>query len=177
MFTVHTYTTIELAVMIALFIPTLYAMISGAPFVPTPMAQVRRMLNAVPLKAGMVLYDLGSGDGRLVHTAAREHHVKAIGYELSPIVWLWSQAIGIFWRSKGKLRLGNFWNQNLKDADVVVCYLLPKTMSNVQKNLFSQFKPGTFIISNSFAIEGLTPWKEIPRDREQKLGPVWIYKI
>lgn len=177
MFDVHTYTHIELAIMLALFLPTLYAMIGGAPFVPTPMPQVRRMLNAVPLKAGMTVYDLGSGDGRLVHTAAREYGVKAIGYELSPVVWLWSKALALLWRSKAELRLGNFWSQNLSDANVIVCYLLPKTMTTVQTKLFAQLKSGTFIISNSFAIEGLTPWKEIPRDRVKKLGPVWIYKI
>lgn len=169
--------TSEWIILMILLVPTMYAMMKGAPFVPTPMVQVRRMLKEAQLKPGMTIYDLGSGDGRLVHTAEREYQARAIGYELSPLVWLWARFLALFWRSKAELRFGNFWNKDISDADVIVCYLLPHSMQDVRKKLLNQLKPGTLIISHSFKMEGITPLKAIPFDREKKLGSIWIYKI
>lgn len=172
-----TLTTFQWIVIVLLLVPTLYAMMSGAPFVPTPMAQVRRMLKAANIKRGATVYDLGSGDGRLVHTAAREYHARAIGYELSPIVWLWSLLLSLVWRSSAKLRFGNFWKQDFKDADVVVCYLLPATMKQVEERLIPQLKPGTLLVSSAFRIPDWKPYKVLKSDLDQKLAPVWIYRI
>lgn len=162
--------------MTLMVIPTVYSMITGAPFVPTEMRQVRRMLEAAGLKKGMIVYDLGSGDGRLVHTAAREYGARGIGYEFSPFVWLWAKFLSLFWRSKAELRFGNFWKADLSDADVIVCYLLPHSMERMKKDLLPQLKPGALIVSHAFRIHGLEPWKELPRNREERLGPIWIYK-
>ena len=157
--------------------PTVYAMIAGAPFVPTQMEQVNRMLKSANIKKGMRLYDLGSGDGRLVHKASKEYGAIAIGYEFSPLVYIWSKFLSIFWRSEAKLRYGNFWKQNFKDADIIVCYLLPYSMKNMRTTLIPQLKPGAIIVSHAFQIEGLKPWRSLPRLREKRLGPIWIYKI
>lgn len=172
-----TLSTAEWFLAILILIPTLYAMMKGAPFVPTPMEQVRRMLKAAELKKGDVIYDLGSGDGRLVHTAARLYKAKAIGYELSPIVWAWSIVLSLFWHSSAKLRFGNFWSKDVSDAKVIVCYLLPPAMENLKKNILPQLKPGTLLVSHAFQIEGWTPYKKLERDVEKKLASVWIYKI
>ncbi len=172
-----TLSSSEWIVALLILAPTLYAMIKGAPFVPTPMAQVRRMLKEAQLKKGMVLYDLGSGDGRLVHVASKEYQVKAIGYEFSPLVWAWSKCLALFWRSGASLRFGNFWKKDLSDADVIVCYLLPHSMQEVRRKLLSQLKPGTLIISHGFKMEEIEVWRHLPFDREKKLGSIWIYKI
>lgn len=173
----HTLSTAEWIIAILLLIPTLYAMMKGAPFVPTPMEQVRRMLKAAELKPGSIIYDLGSGDGRLVHTASRLYKAKAIGYELSPLVWAWAIFLSLFWRSKAELRFGNFWNKNISDADVIVCYLLPPAMEALKSKLLPQLKPGTILVSHAFQIQEWIPYKKLERDREKKLGPVWVYKI
>lgn len=152
-------------------------MIAGAPFVPTTMDQVDRMLKAIPLKPGMKVYDLGAGDGRLVLRAAKKYGVTAVGYEFSPLVWFWSQMIRPFWNSKAKLKFGNFWKKDLSDADVIFCYLLTHSMNRIKTDLLPQLKPGTFIISHAFKMEELTPWKHIPADKVQKLSSVWIYKV
>jgi SAM-dependent methyltransferase len=170
------FSTFEIVLMTLMVIPTVYSMITGAPFVPTEMRQVRRMLKAAELKKGQVVYDLGSGDGRLVHTAAREYGARGIGYEFSPFVWLWAKFLSLFWRSKAELRFGNFWKADLRNADVIVCYLLPHSMERMKKDLLPQLKPGTLIVSHAFHIHGVKPWKEIPRIREERLGPIWIYK-
>lgn len=170
------FSTFEIVLMTLMVIPTVYSMITGAPFVPTEMRQVRRMLKAAELKKGQVVYDLGSGDGRLVHTASREYGAKGIGYELSPFVWIWAKFLSLFWRSKAELRFGNFWKADLSDADVIVCYLLPHSMERMKTDLIPNLKPGAIIVSHAFRIHGLTPWKALPRIREERLGPIWIYK-
>lgn len=152
-------------------------MIGSAPFVPTRIDQVDRMLSAVQLKPGMTLYDLGSGDGRLVHKAAKQYGANSIGYEYSPMVWLWSKFLGLFWRSGAKLKYGNFWKKNISDADVIVCYLLPKAMKRMKEEIFPKLKPGTFIISHAFRIPDFPHVKRLPRNHSKKLAPVWIYKI
>ena len=174
---VKNFSTWETLLFFAMVIPTVYAMVFGAPFVPTSMKQVRRMLEAAKLKKGMVVYDLGSGDGRLVHTAAKEHGAKAIGYEYSPFVWLWAKFLGLFWRSGAKLKFGNFWSKDISDADVIVCYLLPHSMKLMEEKLIPKLKKGTLIISHAFAIPDKKVWRKLPRVREEKLGPVWIYKV
>lgn len=160
-----------------ILIPTLYAMIAGAPFLPTEMQQVERMLKVARLKPGMKIYDLGSGDGRLVHKAAKEYKVKAVGYEFSPLVWLWAQCLRPFWRSGAHLKFGNFWHKDLSDADVLFSYLLMHSMRRMKKDIIPHLRPGTLIVSHAFQIEGMTPWKSLPRIKEKKLAPIWIYKI
>lgn len=168
---------LELLAYAILIIPTCYAMIAGAPFVPTEMVQVERMLKAADLKPGMKIYDLGSGDGRLVHTAAKKYGANAVGYEFSPLVWVWSKFLSLFWwRSKAHLKYGNFWKKDLSDADVIFCYLLTHSMKRMKEHLIPQLKPGALIVSHAFVIEGVEPWKKIPRLREEKLGPIWIYR-
>ena len=57
------FSTFEIVLMTLLVIPTVYSMLTGAPFVPTEMKQVHRMLKAADLKKDKIIYDLGSGDG------------------------------------------------------------------------------------------------------------------
>ncbi|MFA5854766.1 MAG: hypothetical protein WC846_00530 [Candidatus Gracilibacteria bacterium] len=167
----------EIIVIIILLIPTCYAMITGAPFVPTPMEQVNRMLKIAGIKNNDRLYDLGSGDGRLVHKAAREYGANAVGYEFSPLIYVWSKFLTLFWHSKAKIKYANFWNKDISDADIIVCYLLPPAMKRFKLRMLPTLKKGTIIVSHAFPLEGLKPWKSLPRLREKKLGPVWVYKI
>lgn len=175
--TFFTFSVLELVIFILIGIPTIWVMATGAPFVPTAMTQVRRMLKAANIKPGMKLYDLGSGDGRLVHLASKEYGAEAVGIEYSPLVWAWSILISPFWESKAKLRYANMWTVDLSDADIIVCYLLPKPMERMKKEILPKLKPGCLIVSHAFAIPGLKHEKRLPRDRKQKLGPVHIYKI
>ncbi len=170
------FSTIEIFLLVALLIPTVYTMVVGAPFVPTQMPQVDRMLAAANLKPGMKLYDLGSGDGRLVHKASQKYGAVAVGFEFSPLIWLWAKFLSLFWRSKAQLKYGNFWNQNLDDADVIVCYLLPHSMRRMQNELMPKLKPGTIVVSHAFEMPNSVPWKKLPGLRDQRLSPVWIYK-
>ena len=166
---------IELSLFLLLVIPTIYALL-GAPFVPTPLPRVRKMLELAKIKPGEKVYDLGCGDGRLVHLAAKEHNAKAIGFELSPPIWLWAKITQPFWRSKAKIRFRNFYKQDISDANVIVCYLMPNTLRKFQKET-NKLKKGTRIISYAFKIPNLKLIHEEPKVPEKNYSPVWVYEI
>lgn len=164
----------ELIVFAVLAVPTIYAML-GAPFVPTHMKQVKRMIDAAHLKKGMKIYDLGCGDGRLVHeSSAIVGATKAVGYEYSPIVYLWAKFLSIFWKG-GEIEYGNIWNQDFSDADVIFCYLLPHAMAKFEKVVLPQLKQNTLIVSHAFEMPNYPVYKKIPRDGTH--APVVVYKI
>jgi len=171
------FSVIELLIFCALAVPTIYVMVAGAPFVPTQRKQVERMLKAAKIKPGQKVYDLGSGDGRLVHKAAKLYGADAVGYEYSPLVWALAQILRPLYRSKAKLKYGNFWRKNLSDADVIVCYLMPHAMKRMNRDIVPKLKKGTLIISHAFRLPDLKPHRKLLRNKAQKLGPLWIYKI
>lgn len=86
------------------------------------------MLKAVKLKPKQVVYDLGCGDGRFVRIAARKYGANGIGVELNPLVYLYAK-IKSFGKKNETIICRDFRKINLKDADVVICYLLTKTMA------------------------------------------------
>ncbi len=169
---------VEFLIYMAIVVPTLYAMIAGAPFVPTPMNQVDRMLKAAKIKPGEKVYDLGCGDGRLVYKAATDYKAVAVGYEYSPFVWFWAWLLKkIAWKSSAKVLLRNFWTQDLRDADVLITYLLPHSMEHMKKLILPQLKKGARVISHAFPLEGVKEVEKLPHVKDERLGAVWIYKI
>jgi outer membrane protein assembly factor BamB len=131
-------------------------------FVPTPQDVVEKMLDLAKLKAADRLYDLGSGDGRIVVTAAKKYGCRAVGYELDKELIEAS-------RSKAKAEnvgaLATFERQDLftaelGDADVVALYLIPKQLERLVPQL-NKLKPGARIVSHEFEIPGIKPNKAI----------------
>jgi len=156
--------------------PTLAALINGAPFVPTPMKAVNTMIQKANLKDGEIVYDIGCGDGRVVHYASKKHNINATGFELSPFVYIFAKIRQFLWKSKAKILFRDFKRHDLSDADVIFCYLLPETLSKLEPKLSRELKKGTRVISYAFPI---APWQEklkIKNDLKQKLAPIWIYE-
>jgi SAM-dependent methyltransferase len=166
----------SLVILILISIPTIMAMINGAPFVPTPMERVRKMVALAKIKKGQRVYDLGCGDGRFVYIAANEYGAKATGIELSPLVYLLAIIRKFFWGSKAQIILGNFKMRDLSDAEVIFCYLLPESLKKIQPELDKQIKKGTKIFSYAFEIPN---WKLIhteERNPKLNLAPVYVYE-
>lgn len=124
----------------------------GAPYVPSSMNTVRQMLDLADVKPDEVVYDLGCGDGRIVVTAALRYQARAVGIELDPTRWLWCQILirllGL--RDKVRIQYGDFFKQDLSEASVVICYLLPETNKKLQDKLLRELRPGTRVVSNTF---------------------------
>ncbi len=167
---------LQMILVILVLIPTLIALITGAPFVPTPMERVKKMLALAKIRPREKVYDIGCGDGRMVHLAAKDYDADAVGMELSPLVYLFAKIRHFFWHSKAKIYFTDFRFWNLSDANVIVCYLLPEPLARLQEKLEKELKKGTRIISYAFPIG---TWKEkqrIERDPEHNLGPIWVYQ-
>lgn len=130
------------------------------PFVPTPQEVVDKMVELAAVKKGDVVYDLGSGDGRIVITAAKKG-ARAVGFEIDPALVKESQA-NI--RKEGVQQLAEIRHQDiltvdLSDATVVTMYLLPDVNLRLKPNLLSQLKPGSRVVSHAFDMGDWKPDK------------------
>ena len=125
--------------------------ISGAPWVPARAYDVEVLLDDAKIKPGDMYIELGCGDGRLVRAAARRG-ATAIGYELNPVLWFfaWLLSIG---QKNTHIRFGNFWKQDISKADVVLAFLVPRTMPRLGAKADHEMKNGSRLISYIFPIE------------------------
>ena len=158
-------------------IPTVYAMWFGAPWVPTPMIAVQKMIKEAKLKKGKKVYDLGCGDGRLVIEAAKIVGVTGVGFEISPPVYLLAFLRNLLNGFIATIYFKSFWNKDLSDADVVFLYLLPKAMKKLVEKFNKELKKGTLIISYAFQLKDLVLVKKIEKDAKYNVCPIWIYRI
>lgn len=135
-------------------------------FVPTPQSVVDEMLKVANVKKGDVLYDLGSGDGRIVITAAKRFGVRGIGIDIDPqrIAEANENA-----RKEGVSHLVTFKQTDLfatdiSEATVVTLYLLPRLNVKLRPKLFSDLKNGTRIVSHAFDMAEWEPEKQLKVD-------------
>jgi hypothetical protein len=131
-------------------------------YVPTPQDVVEAMLELASVKADDVVYDLGSGDGRIVITAAEKHGARAVGYEIDPrLVELSRQAIAEQQLDAiARIEHEDIFTLDLSGADVIAVYL----PSPLLERLFPQFEklpPGVRIVSHQFSIPGIRHDKTI----------------
>ena len=140
------------------------------PFVPSPQEVVDKMIELAGVKQGDVVYDLGSGDGRIVITAAKRG-ARAVGFEIDPDLVRESRE-NI--RKAGVEELAEIRNQDiltvdLSPASVVTMYLLPDVNLKLKPNLLSQLKPGSRVVSHAF---DMGDWKP---DRNERVSGRTIY--
>ena len=130
-----------------ILVPALY----GLPSVPTKLSRIRKALELVNLRPEEVLYDLGSGDGRVLIIAAREFGAQAMGIEIGPVQravsWLNVLRNGV--RHKVRIEAGNFYQSDLSAADVVFVYATSKEVTKLAEHLDKQMKPGSRLVSIS----------------------------
>ena len=124
---------------------------------PTSTSLVKKILVMSEIKPGETLYDLGSGDGRLVIAAAKDFGAIAIGIEIDPFRVLYSRLKISRLRldDKAKIVRRNFFDVDLRDADVVVVFLLKETMNNLQSKLERELAPNSRVVSELFQFDGL----------------------
>lgn len=127
-------------------------------YVPTPPEVVARMLELAELKEGDVLYDLGCGDGRIVIGAAKKYGAKGVGFDVDPkrIEQSRENAKKAGVEGKVSFRQQDIFEVDLKDADVVTLYLLPRLNVALMPQL-RKLRPGARIISHAFDMRGARP--------------------
>lgn len=128
------------------------AQTTEVPFVPTPQNVVDAMLQIADVKKDDVLVDLGSGDGRIVITAARKFGTRGFGVDIDPVNVANARAeaerVGV--KELTTFSVGDLFKTDLSKATVVTLYLLPEVNLQLRPSLFRQLKPGARVVSHDF---------------------------
>jgi ubiquinone/menaquinone biosynthesis C-methylase UbiE len=132
-------------------------------YVPTPQEVVDEMLKIADVKKGDVLYDLGSGDGRIPVTAAKRYGIRAVGIDIDParISEANENAKKNGVEKLVKFRMEDLFKANFKEATVVTLYLLPDLNEKLRPKLWRELKPGTRIVSHQFEMGDWKPEKTV----------------
>jgi hypothetical protein len=139
-----------------------------APYLPTPENVIEEMLKLGGVNKGDVLYDLGSGDGRVVIAAAQKFGTRGVGVELDPsrIQEANENAKKAGVTDRVQFLQKDLFQTDISKATVVTLYLLPDVNLKLRPRLLSQLKPGTRIVSHEFH---MGEWK--PQQVVKVLGP------
>jgi len=145
----------------------------GAGWVPTPMKAVYNMLAIAEVKPTDVVYDLGSGDGRIAVVAVKEFGAKVVGIEIDPLRFIFSwvriKLMGL--DSKVELIWGDFFKLDISEASVVTLFLSQEANDRLKKKFEEELKPETRIVSFHWIFN---EWVSVKNSEE---GEIHLYKI
>lgn len=162
---------ISFGVLLGCFIALSWFAGSDAPYVPTKMGSIRKILKLAGVKKGKKFYELGSGDGRVVIAAAKLR-AQSIGVEQSWIRVLYSR-----WNAHGQNATkgescqfyhGDIFKRTYADADIVYIFLLSKGVQKLEEKLRKELKKGAVVITQTYHFPNWKPF--------QKIGDFWLYK-
>jgi ubiquinone/menaquinone biosynthesis C-methylase UbiE len=144
--------------------------LSGGPYVPTPQRVVDEMLKIAGVGAKDNVIDLGSGDGRIVLTAAQRHGARGRGYDIDPKLVERSNAtakkLGI--ENRASFHEMDVLKAPIGDATVITLYLLPEMMRALRSRFLKELKPGTRIVSHDFDFGDWKPERSVNLELEEK---------
>ncbi|MGH7380909.1 MAG: methyltransferase domain-containing protein [Candidatus Methylomirabilales bacterium] len=149
-----------------------------APFVPTPQSVVEMMLTMAEITKDDIVYDLGSGDGRIVITAAKKYGAKGIGFEIDDDLIKEARENA---RKEGVSHLVEFRKQDvmtvdLSPATVVTLYLLPEANLRLRPRILSQLRIGARVVSHNYDMGDWAPLRAAEvRDAESSDSLHWVY--
>ena len=145
----------------------------GAPWHPLLPGTIRRILEFAELKSGEKIYDLGSGDGRVLIEAARRYDAQGVGIEIDPVkVWVSRRLVrcaGV--ADKIQILRKNFYACDVSDADVLYIYLTHQAIDKIFPAVIPRLKPSVRIVCFRFCLRGMIPVKS---DREKNL---YMYRL
>jgi protein-L-isoaspartate O-methyltransferase len=120
------------------------------PYEPSPHPVVRAMLELADVKPGDVVYDLGSGDGRIPIAAARDFGARAVGIEIDPklVAKAVANAEKAGVSDRVQFRTEDLFEADFSEATVVTLFLWPEVNIKLRPKLFAELKPGTRVVSH-----------------------------
>lgn len=148
-------------------------------FIPTPEQAIDALLNLAQVTPTDVIYDLGSGDGRILIRAAQVYGASGVGIDIDPVRI--AEA-----RSRAKIagvshqvsfRPGDLFESDFRDATIVILYLLPHLNLKLRPILFNQLQPGTQILSLDFDMGDWQPQQVIRLDHLEEECTIYYWKI
>ena len=132
-------------------------------YVPTPDEVVEAMLQVAKVTKNDVVYDLGTGDGRIPVTAAKKYGARGVGIDIDPQRIKDAnenvQKSGV--ADKVRIIQGDLFETNISEATVVTLYLLPSLNQKLMPKLMKELKPGTRIVSHAFDMGDWKPEQEL----------------
>lgn len=136
------------------------------PFVPTTDAVVAKMLEMAKVGPKDIVYDLGSGDGRIVITAAKKYGATGLGVDIDPerVKEANQNAKEAKVTDKVKFKQGDLFEVDLSPATVVTLYLLPDVNLKLRPKLLSELKPGTRVVSHNYHMGDWKPEQTVQMD-------------
>ena len=167
-----------LLIILLVFGTAAYAGLIAAPWLPVFKRDIRRVVQVADVQEGDVVYDLGSGDGRILLAIANcSKPRRIVGYEISFLLYIWSK-LRIWFRGFGKIieiRGDDFLSRDLSSAHVIFCFLTPKAMKKLAPKFKNELKKGTRIVSYSFSLPG---WEPVEINRpDTKSMPIFKYIV
>lgn len=133
---------------------------SDAPYVPTKMGSIRKILKLAGVKKGKKFYELGSGDGRVVIEAAKLK-AQSIGIEQSWIRVIYSKYKAAKLKLKhAKFYHGNIFSKNYSDANIVYIYLLLKGVAKLEEKLKKELKKEAIVVTQTYHFPNWKPYKK-----------------
>ncbi len=145
----------------------LWPLAIGAAYSPSSMRVVRKMLDMAQVSNNDRVYDLGSGDGRIVIEAAQRYQARGVGVEADPlrVMWSWLRITRLGLKPQVKIIWGNLFHQDISRATVVVLFLWGRTNDKLKDKLQQELEPGTRIVSYVWKFKGWDPVKVDRKDR------------
>ena len=152
---------------------------SVAPYVPTPWHVVERMLEVVGVTEDDVVFDLGSGDGRILMRAAKDRGARGVGYEINPSLVEEARsavdAAGVAQRVE--IRQGDIFEADLSEATVVTLFLMTSAHRRLRPKLLGELRPGTRIACYKWEIPGWNPSKTVTLPVSGSEQPIFVYEV
>jgi predicted RNA methylase len=149
-----------------------------SPFVESPKEVVMKMLKLIDAKPNEILYDLGSGDGRIIIIASKEFGTKSVGIELRD--YLVKKALEEVKKFKleDKVEILNddFFNVDVSKADIITLYLTTSANEKLRPKLEKELKDNVRVVSHDYEIRGWNPVKIIKDDPQGHTIYVYIYR-
>lgn len=145
----------------------------GAVWQPSETEAIRKLLEMAEVKPGEELYDLGSGDGRVLVIAARDFGARTTGIEINPFLVFYSRLVvrlrGL--TDKVRVRRADMFRENLSAADVVVIFQREETNERLKNKLAEEMKKGARLVSYVWKMKD---WKPEKSDSDAK---IYVYRI
>lgn len=150
---------ISLVLCAILFVCFVFVIAFGAPFLPILKPEVPKALDLIDLKAGDTLLELGSGDGRILIEAAKRG-IYGVGYELNPLLVVYSWVKTWRYRKHIKIIWGNYWRKPLPPAQGIFVFLLQPYMEKLDNKITHDFTKPVKLLSFAFTIPNKKPVKK-----------------
>jgi 16S rRNA A1518/A1519 N6-dimethyltransferase RsmA/KsgA/DIM1 with predicted DNA glycosylase/AP lyase activity len=152
----HLFWIIAWSIAIFVFVAFTFVIMFGAPFLPTLTPQVKNALDMIDLQPGQTLLELGSGNGKVM-IAAAERGIRVIGYELNPVLVVYSWLRTRKYKGRVTVKWANFWYAKLPPTDGIFVFLLQPYMNKLNTKIEQECSKPVKLVSFAFYIPDREP--------------------